>query len=61
MHNPIKDSRLWLQSALTIGGTVLVSIALNGALAAPTALGDPQPSPSHIVQSESPYTALSAR
>lgn len=44
MHNlktAIKDSRLWIQCLLTVLGTVVLALSLNGALASPTTLGDP--------------------
>lgn len=41
LKTAIKDSRLWLQCLLTILASVALALSLNGALAAPTTLGDP--------------------
>jgi len=58
-HRPkIKDGRLWVQSACTVGLTALIAIALNGALAAPESLGRPIAPTQSPTAVEGPFLSL---
>lgn len=41
LKTALKDSRLWIQSLCSVTASILLALALNGSLAAPTTVGDP--------------------
>jgi hypothetical protein len=48
----LRDPQLWIQSCLTVAGTVAISLAISGALFSPATLGEPSTTPTAVSPSQ---------